>query len=163
MTLKSTFTSALILSALSTTCLSASPFPRGCEVTGYGFSQPFLVLNEKGQQAFYLLQNRTSYTIELEHYETHKEVFMSPSLATQVAANHWAAFASDVDNFYFKCYRKINNETRTLIDCRDTLEVCQYPRAKFALSNMGNYWVSTDKPLSQVITDASRKGIFLHW
>ena len=109
-----------------------------------------------------MIQNRTNHVIELEHHETNKEVFMSPTLATEIAAHQWAAFASDVHDFYFKCWRKQGSE-RILMHCRDALDVCQYPRVKFALSNMGNYWVSTNKTQAQVVRDATRKGIFLHW
>lgn len=162
MTLSTKFATALLLGALSTNVISSNLFPRGCEAKGYGFDQPFLVLNEQGHQAFYMIQNRSNHTIELEHHETHKDVFMSPSLATEIASGQWAAFASDVNNFYFKCYRKQGSE-RTLMHCRDALDICQYPRVKFALSNMGNYWVATNKNQAQVIRDATRKGIFLHW
>lgn len=142
---------------------NAAPlFPKGCEVTGFGFSKQFLIINEHGDQTLYLLQNRSDKQIELEHYETHPDVFMSPKLESKLAAGHWAAFASDVENMYFQCYIK-NGENRELVNCSEALDVCQYPRVKFALSNMGNYWVSTDKPQAQVIKDATAKGIYLRW
>lgn len=150
---------------LALTARAAEPtsiFPRGCEVSGFGFSKNFLILNEHGDQMFFLLQNHANQTIEIEHYETDKDVFMSPKLESQLAPMHWAAFASDVPSAYFQCFVK-TGETRQPIDCSNALDVCQYPRVKFALSNMGNYWVSTDKPLGQVIKDATAKGIFLHW
>lgn len=139
-----------------------SLFPRGCEVMGYGFSQHFLILNQTGNQTLYLIQNHSSRTIELEHYETQPDAFMSPKLESQLSANHWAAFASDVKNLYFQCFVR-NQEERVAVDCGEILDVCQYPRVKFALSNKGNYWVSTDKQKQQVLNDASAKGIFLHW
>jgi len=162
MTLSTKFATTLLLVTVSATAISGNLFPRGCDVSGYGFNQPFLVLNEKGSQAFYMIQNRSNNLIELEHHETNKNVFMSPTLAAEIAPNQWAAFASDVSNFYFKCYRKQGSE-RTLVHCRDALDICQYPRVKFALSNMGNYWVSTNKSQAQVVREATRKGIFLHW
>jgi len=137
-------------------------FPRGCEVTGFGFSKNYLILNEQGDQMLYLFQNHADQQIELEHYETQADVFMSPKLESKLGTMHWAAFASDVANLYFQCFIKHGDE-RELVNCSDVLDVCQYPRVKFALSNQGNYWVSTDKPLAQVIKDATAKGIFLHW
>lgn len=141
---------------------TAATFPRGCEVTGYGFSKNYLILNEHGDQSFYLMQNHADKEIELEHYETDPNVFMSPKLETKLGPARWAAFASDVASLYFKCYVKQGNE-RVLVNCSEALDICQYPRVKFALSNMGNYWVSTDKTQAQVIKDATQKGIFLHW
>lgn len=151
----------LALQTLFTTLAFASNFPRGCEVTGFGYSNNYLILNERGQQAFYLVQNRSDKTIELEHYET-KDVFMSPKLHSKLEPLHWSAFASDVEGLHFRCYRQEEGSTLT-VNCSDALDVCQYPRVKFALSNMGNYWVSTNKDKGQVIKDAVAKGILLRW
>ena len=155
-------TTTLTLCTLMINLAIATPFPRGCEVTGYEFNKNYLLLNEQGDQTFYLIQNRSNQIIELEHYETRQNVFMSPKLEAKLDSSNWAAFASDVQNLYFKCYT-YEEATRVSMNCRDVLDVCQYPRVKFALSNMGNYWVSTNKAQSQVIKDAVSKGILLKW
>ena len=143
---------------------SASIFPRGCEVTGYGFVQNYLLLNETGTQTLYLMQNHSSTIIELEHYENHPDVFMSPQLESKISPTHWAAFASDTEKMQFRCYKLEGDQyERIVINCQDVLDICQYPRVKFALSNMGTYWVSTDKTQAQVIADATKKGIYLRW
>lgn len=139
----------------------SSTFPRGCEVTGFGYSDHHLVLNERGAQAFYLIQNRSQLPVELEHDED-KNVFMSPKLHSKLDPTNWSAFASDLEGFRFRCYIQHGDTTET-VDCGETLDVCQYPRVKFALSNMGNYWISTNKEQKQVINDAVAKGILLRW
>ena len=151
----------LTLNIFITTIAFASTFPRGCEVTGFGYSDNYLILNERGAQAFYLVQNRSNKSIELEHYET-KDVFMSPKLHSKLEPLHWSAFASDIEGLHFKCLAQEGDNT-AMVNCSDVLEVCQYPRVKFALSNMGNYWVSTNKDQGQVIKDAVAKGILLRW
>lgn len=154
-------TAAIALSLTCSTLLAAGLFPRGCEVSGFGFNDPHLLLNDTGNQTLYLIQNRSNIQIELEHIETH-DVFMSPKLETKLGALQWAAFASDVSNMHFKCFTRVEG-VETPLNCREVLDVCQYPRVKFALSNMGSYWVSTNKPQSQVIKDATVKGIYLKW
>lgn len=139
----------------------ASSFPHGCEVSGFGYNESYLTLNDNGQQAFYLIQNRSNKPIELELYET-KESFMSPKLHSRVEPLNWSAFASDIQNQHFKCFTQ-EGENSAIINCSDVLDVCQYPRVKFALSNMGSYWVSTNKEQGQVIKDAVAKGILLRW
>ena len=143
------------------TTASGTQFPRGCEVKGFAYQDNDLILNEHGQQSFYLIKNHSNLLIELEHYET-KNVFMSPKLHTKLDPAMSAAFASDVPLLYFKCYTQ-EGDHPTIVPCKDVLDICQYPRVKFALSNMGNYWVSTNKDQAQVIKDASIKGIWLHW
>jgi hypothetical protein len=138
-----------------------STFPRGCEVSGFGYSQNYLLLNDTGKQSYYLIQNHSDTQIELEH-QAPEETFMSPPLHISLAPSAWGAFASDIKNWDFKCYKRVA-ETTNQIDCRDVLEVCQYPRVRFALSNMGNYWVSFNKPQNEIIQDSTAKGIYLKW
>ena len=155
------FIIGFVLNTLLATIAFATPFPHGCEVSGFGYSDNFLILNERGVQSFYLIQNRSNKAIELEHVEI-KDVFMSPKLHSKLEPLQWSAFASDVENVHFKCFTQ-DGENTTSVNCGEALEVCQYPRVKFALSNMGNYWVSTNKDQGQVIKDAVAKGILLRW
>ena len=155
------FFCAITLNTLAASGAFSSTFPHGCEVSGYGYSQNYLVLNERGDQAFYMLLNRSGKPVDIEHHET-KDVFMSPKLHSKLDPQQWSAFASDVDNLHFKCYTQEGENTVTL-NCGEVLDVCRYPRVKFALSNMGNYWVSTNKSQWQVIKDAAAKGILLRW
>lgn len=140
----------------------SSFFPRGCEVKGFGYNEDYLILNDDGEQTFYLIQNHSTKQIEIEHHELEPEVFMSPKLESKISPNRWSAFASDVKNMYFSCFFIEKNE-RVQTKCSEVLEICQYPRVKFALSNSGNYWVSTNKSQHQVVSESIRKGIFLRW
>jgi hypothetical protein len=151
----------LIITSLLASTVLAAKYPRGCEVTGFGYNENYLILNDKGEQTFYLIQNLTKQKIELERHET-RDVFMSPTLQTKLNPGKWAAFAADIEDLHFKCFT-VDDEQTNLVNCNEVLDICQYPRVKFALSNMGNYWVSTNKPQSRVIKDAIAKGILLRW
>lgn len=139
----------------------ADGFPKGCAVTGYGYQSQYLVLNDTGAQTLFLIRNRVDKLVEMQRHET-KDVFMSPPLKGTIESLKWGAFASDEQNTYFKCYIR-EGENTAMVNCQDVLDVCQYPRVKFALSNMGNYWVSYNKTQNQVINDAVNKGIYLRW
>ena len=149
------------LLSLSVTSLDATTFPKGCEPTGFQFGHDFLVLNSDGKQTYYLIQNASHKTIQLERYETH-EVFMSPKLEATFLPSNWSAFASDEKGLFFSCAEK-NEETFSKVNCETVLKVCQYPRVRFALSNMGNYWVSSNKSMQMVINESVAKGIYLKW
>lgn len=150
-----------LTTAISVNSYSASPYPRGCEVVGFGFQQNQLILNDTGKQTLYLIQNHSTHPISLEHI-TSSEVFMAPKLETKILPGYWAAFASNEANLHFKCSEQASDQTLES-NCAELLDVCQYPRAKFALSNEGNYWISTNKPQSQVIHETATKGIYLKW
>jgi hypothetical protein len=146
------------------TCISSSAyarflFPAGCEATGFRYSGNYLVLNPAGGQTFYLLQNKSNDLIEMRHVEQ-EDTFMSPPLIAKLHSNNWAAFAADVQDIHFQCF-VLQEGKKEPFDCQEILEVCQYPLVKFALSNMGNYWVSVDKPREEIIKDAVSKGIWL--
>lgn len=155
----------LVLSTFVSDLANAAPvasnFPRGCEVSGFIFAENNLVINENGDQSYYLIQNRSDGKVELERINT-TDAFMSPPLQASLDSMNWAAFASDVRNLNFKCYKHIDENT-TAINCGEVLDVCRYPRVKFALSNMGNYWISSNKTQNEVIQDSVAKGIYLKW
>lgn len=136
-------------------------FPRGCERSGYGFDNGQLVINPSGKQSFFMLQNTGSQSVQLQRVE-YRDVFMSPPLTAKIDRANWAAFASDVANFHFQCFLE-DAENISPVDCNQFLEVCSYPRVRFALSNMGNYWVASNKTQAQVINEAVAKGIYLKW
>lgn len=162
MSLSSCLKKTLVISAILINGVHAtSVFPRGCEVIGFGFDQNYLILNASGEQSYYLIQNRSESKVELERQDS-AEAFMSPPLQADLDPTNWAAFASDVKNVNFKCYKQVGDNT-SLVNCKDVLEVCQYPRARFALSNMGNYWISVNKQQREVIQDSVAKGIYLKW
>ncbi len=153
---------SLGLISLVASTIYASGFPRGCEVSGFNYSDNYLILNQAGRQAFYLMQNRSNQSIQLERHETH-DVFMSPKMEANLAPGAWAAFASDEQNLNFQCAIKKDENKADRVDCGSVLDICQYPRARFALSNMGNYWVATNRPQNLVIKEAVAKGIYLKW
>ena len=76
------------------TTLAAHNFPRGCTVTGFGYKDNYLILNDTPEQTLFLIQNQTHSPIELEHVAS-QEVFMSPKLHSVIEPGQWSAFASD--------------------------------------------------------------------
>ena len=152
----------LVLSSLFlVTCASAGKFPRGCEVTGFAYNQNFLILSGISDQSYYLIQNKSNTKIELERHGS-DEIFMSPPLQASINSMNWSAFATDVKDINFKCYQHVSENT-AIVNCQDVLEICQYPRAKFALSNMGTYWITSNKSQNAIIQESIAKGIYLKW
>jgi len=141
--------------------LAVANFPRGCEQMGHQFKDNDLVINDAGSQTLFLVNNISRSQIELKRRQD-EDAFMSPSLSAKLLAGRWGAFASDVKSLHFQCYKVFKGD-KALVDCQSVLAVCQYPRVKFALSNMGNYWVSSNKSIRNTLRDAKKKGISLRW
>jgi hypothetical protein len=155
------FSGFILAGLMSAHAAIAEPFPRGCESSGYGFQGPFVTFNDSGLQKYFLIQNRSMTTIELERVSTETS-FMNPKLQSKIGPGQWAAFASDISNTHFRCIQRQDGDMIAL-ECRNVLQICQYPRVKFAISNMGSYWVATNKGLQQVISESTAKGIYLKW
>lgn len=152
---------ALSLFTLTTHSSYAANFPKGCHAQGYQFIDGRLKLNDEGNQTLYLIKNHSKEHVKLKRYEE-QESFMAPSLRAKLLPRRWAAFASDVKAFEFSC-STVATATDHKSHCDQVLSICQYPRVKFATSNMGNYWVSINKSLRNTMRDAIRKGILLRW
>ncbi|OGV27540.1 MAG: hypothetical protein A3F18_08035 [Legionellales bacterium RIFCSPHIGHO2_12_FULL_37_14] len=136
-------------------------FPHGCEAQDFQFYQGNLVLNKLGEQRLFIIYNHGTEQVEIKRLLTEDE-FMAPNFLVYLAGGNWSAFASDLANLQFECHTKVNDFIQK-VDCGQFLDVCVYPRAKFALSNMGNYWVSANKQQQDVVNEAAAKGIYLHW
>lgn len=140
---------------------STSHFPRGCEPSGFTFREGKLVLNQDTAQAtqtLYFLHNISDNATHL-HFIKDPKAFMNPSWSSDLASDNWSAFATDKDGITFRCKEK--NKAGKKIDCDQILEICQYKNAKFATSNLGNYWIATNTSQKSVMQAASRKGILL--
>ncbi len=148
---------------LASASIAAMAFPKGCEVSGFAFQDNYLVLNDNGNQTLFMIQNTGTGNLSLEHIETRADVFMSPKLESKLNTHQYSTFSSDISNFHVKCSIVDETGTATPVNCASYLSVCQYPRAQFPLSNKGNYWISTNKELTQVIQETVKKGIYLKW
>jgi hypothetical protein len=143
------------------TVLNASEFPGGCKPMGYQFNKGYLLLNDLGKQTFFMIQNKSTTPVSILRVQT-KDAFMSPKFESSISPYQWSAFASDSIHLPLACYSG-DNQAGERIDCQAALDICEYPNVKFALSNMGTYWVSMNKSRQDIITDAVKTGIYLKW
>ena len=138
-------------------------FPRGCKPIGYYSYQNHIIFNDTGLQSYFLIENNSTQKIQLQRIETHG-TYISPALAVKLSPKNFAAFASNIANFHFLCVSLDENNTAIdILKCANVLSVCQFPKVKFANTNLGNYWVSYNKSQSEVINESVHKGIYLKW
>lgn len=155
--MKKSAIACLLFLTYTSLSLANTPFPKGCEQVGYHFDGDELILNEDNEQTLYFIENNSNYRLQLK-YDEKRNVFMSVGWQTVLNKKKWAAFASDTKAQHFQCSIKDKK-----VRCHTHLRVCQYPRVKFAMSNMGSYWVATNVSLWQAKRTAIKKGILLRW
>lgn len=159
---------ALLLVATNADAKRKKPkreFPRGCQQVGFSFMNDHLDLKpivDEGDQTLYLFGNKTQQRVLIKYMEL-GDAFMVPDWHTVMQGNRWAAFATDKKQLYFKCSLVSRKGQLTPTNCNNVIRICQYPRAKFASHNMGNYWISQNKSRSGVVREAIQTGILLRW
>jgi hypothetical protein len=144
----------------------AYAYPKGCVPVDYTYSVDDVVLNESGVQRVYFFNNHGHQPVELVRHED-SDAEMNPSLNAKLDPGGWSAFASNIAYLYFSCYvpksAEDGNISRFKVRCQDVIDICAYPRAKFAVSNEGNYWITSNKPQMDILKEVAAKGIYLHW
>lgn len=167
--MKAKVISVLLIGIFLTTSIAFSEqkqtrkFIPGCEEVGHDFDDGQLVLNpvkpEMEDQTIYFIQNISGSTLKLKSINNLNEYY--PIFETTVEHGNWAVFATDKKGMTFGCHSEYYGETKT--DCLSAIEVCQFPRAKFAPHNQGNYWVTSNKAKYAARRDAIKAGILLRW
>ncbi len=157
-------------------------FPRGCKPVGFQFKNGFLVLTpvspQEGQssetapqtelesspkipQGLYFLHNISQQRIQLKGYKLPDQIFSADHFNV-IEPMQWGTFAVDDSMAVLRCDIGSTHES-TRINCAETIEICQYPRAKFADHNKGTYWVSQSTTLHDAVQASDSNGILLRW
>jgi len=138
-----------------------SKFYPGCHEVGHRFVDNQLVLEplkvEDYDQTVFFIHNVSSDNLVLRYVPTTRDDIF-PLWQTEIDSNRWAAFATDRTGMRFSC-SSIYDDYK--INCQQALEVCQYPRAKFAAHNKGNYWLSGNKFKYPTRSEVIHKGVLL--
>lgn len=135
-------------------------FPMGCRQMGFemvdGQLSLKVVMPDGLPQTLYLIHNKTSYDILLKNATASKFL---PTYEKMIPHGRWAAFARDVSQINFIC----NTPDGQFLDCKETLEVCNYNNVKFPDTNYGTYWITNTGSQHEAMRGSINKGILLRW
>lgn len=137
-------------------------YPLGCRDVGYKFDLKVLNLlpEEAGdRQSLYFIFNRLNKPVNL--YQMLKnESTRSMYLNHVISPRQWAVLSTSEKNLKYICtiddakvsYGKI-------VDCSDSLKVCEYARVKYGLNNQGNYWLVGSNTRGGAVSEVLHYGI----
>jgi hypothetical protein len=132
--------------------------PLGCQNTGYRYKLKTLDLlpGEHGpHQTMYFLYNFRDEAVNL--YQMRNEDSARSLYINHVIPPHrWAVLAANENIIRFICsIPKKKSEYGNVVDCADSIKVCQNTGVRFGLNNKGNYWIvgnnSKNEALRQVV------------
>ena len=117
--------------------------PLGCKDVGYGFDLNVLQIlpkSEGDEQSLYFIFNRANHSINL--YQMRKsESSQSVYLNHVIRPGRWAVLSSTESMNYICTKHDGKSSHGEVIDCAQSLKVCEYARVKYGMNNRGNYWL----------------------
>ena len=136
--------------------------PLGCLDVGYQYDLKLLELKPESvgeRNSLYFIFNALNRPVRLYHMRKDEE-------ASKLHLNHtihprkWAVLSTCEPHLKYICavddgktpYGKI-------VDCADSLKVCEYAKVKFGLNNRGNHWIVNSSSRNSAVRSVVHYGI----
>lgn len=137
-------------------------FPIGCKPVGYQHRLKVLSLmpgKEGALQSLFFFYNKLPQTVSLYEMQDANSEY-STRVNHTINGNQWAALATGEPLVKFICTLGDGKQSYgKIVDCADTINVCEYVNVKFGLNNKGNFWVSDGNTRNGAVNDVVHYGI----
>ncbi len=136
--------------------------PQGCRNVGYEFDLQTLRLlphNAGNGQSLYFIYNNSAQNVTLYQMRD-QESSHSMYFNHQINANYWAVLSTSEKKMKYICTMPDGrSQYGKIVNCADTLRVCEYTNVKFGMNNRGNYWLVNSTTKNGAINEVVRYGI----
>ncbi|MFI4963079.1 MAG: endopeptidase IV [Legionellales bacterium] len=137
-------------------------FPIGCRPVGYKQSLKVLSLfpgKEGALQAMYFFYNQLPETVSLYQMRD-KDSELSTRYNHTIKPKSWAVLATGEPLVKFLCSLGDGKSGYgRIVDCEQTLKVCEYVNVKFGLNNKGNFWIVDSNTRNGAVSEVVHYGI----
>jgi len=136
--------------------------PLGCRDVGYSFELKVLkILPEAAgeRNSLYFIFNKLDQPLKL--FQMRKEdSTRSLYLNHTIESHQWAVLSTSEKHIKYIC-AKADSESAygDIVDCADSLKVCEYARVKFGLNNRGNLWLVNSNNKNGAVREVVNYGI----
>ena len=166
---KKTLFICLLMSAVGFLPLSAhteekddSRNPIGCRDIGYLFDLKTLTLmpyDDGTGNSLYFMHNKLSKPVtlfQMRDEDSARSVYFNH----KIDANYWAVLATAEKKMKYICtVSEGKSAYGKVVDCAESLQVCEYNHVKFGLNNRGNYWLANSSTRGGAVGAVVRYGI----
>ena len=139
-----------------------SKSPLGCRDQGYQFKLDVMSIlphAEGDKQSLYFIFNRLNRPLHLYHMLNEAST-RSIYLNHVIQAQQWGVLATSEKELQYICAVDGGaNQYGTIVNCSDSVKVCEYARVKFGLNNKGNYWFVNSNSRNGAVRDVTNYGI----
>jgi hypothetical protein len=136
--------------------------PLGCKDVGYKFEFNALTILPESvgeRQSLYFVFNKLNKPIKL-YQMVHDNSSIKTSLDHTISPSQWAVLATSEKELKYICTVEQNaSRYGNVINCGDSLKICEYTKVKFGLNNRGNFWVVNSNTRGGAVGDVVRYGI----
>ncbi len=137
-------------------------YPIGCRPVGYDESLKVLSLfpgKEGALQTMYFFYNKLPETVSL-YQMREKDSEYSTRYNHSIRGRSWAVLAVGEPHVKFICsLGDGKKDYGQILDCAQTIKVCEYVHVKFGLNNKGNYWIVESNTRNGAVNDVVHYGI----
>ncbi len=141
---------------------AAEKRPLGCRDVGYRFQLKILELQpeETGEkQSLYFIFNSLSEPVKL--YQMLKDnSSRSLYLNHEIKPRQWAVLSTSENDLKYICsIADAKSNYGKIVDCEQSIKVCEYARVKYGLNNKGNYWLVKSNTSGGAVNEVLHYGI----
>lgn len=136
--------------------------PLGCRDMGYQYELKALHLLPKVAgdiQSLYFIFNNLNQQVNLYQMRS-DESSRSLYLNHAIRSKQWAVFSTSESEVKFICtVPDPKQRYGKVVDCGESVRVCEYINVKYGLNNRGNFWVVSSNTRDAAVKDVLRYGI----
>lgn len=139
-----------------------SKSPLGCRDQGYEFTLDVLKIlpqAEGDRQSLYFIFNRLNSPISF-YQMLNENSTRSLYLNHVIKPQQWAVLATSEKELNYICaVNGAASKYGKIVNCSESVKVCEYARVKFGLNNKGNYWFVNSNTRGGAVSDVTHYGI----
>jgi hypothetical protein len=136
--------------------------PLGCRDQGYVFKLNVLKVlpqAEGDKQSLFFIYNKLNKPINM--YQMLGDASTESTYLNHVInSKQWAVLATSEPELNYICAIDSSASSHgKIVDCAESVKVCEYARVKFGLNNRGNYWFVNSNSRNGAVRDVTNYGI----
>ncbi|TAL59686.1 MAG: endopeptidase IV [Legionella sp.] len=137
-------------------------FPTGCRPVGYKEALKIITLypgKEGALQSMFFFYNQRAEPVSL--YQMNDKISAySTRFNHTIRGNAWAVLATGEPEVKFICsLGDGKKDYGQILDCAETIKICEYVNVKFGLNNKGNFWIVDGNTRNGAVNEVVRYGI----
>ena len=135
--------------------------PLGCKDVGYQYDLRVLELMPEAvhqRDSLYFMFNKLNVPLNL-YQMPEKDSTISLYLNSKLLPGQWSVLSTGENYLKFICTVDNGQPYGKVVDCADSIKVCEFANVKYGLNNHGNLWIVKNNSKNGALRDVNHYGI----